>query len=101
MEFGRAITVGNMATQFETYDQIADQVRDLVRFHLGMTFINDYVKVVNIMPAAAVSKIANRYINPTHTAVVVVGDRKTIELPLRAANVGPVLIVDAQGNPAR
>jgi zinc protease len=99
MEFGRAVTVGNMATRFETFDQIADQVRDLARFHLGMTFINDYVKVVNVMPAAAVSKIAARYINPTHTAVVVVGDRKTIELPLRAANIGPVLIVDAQGKP--
>jgi predicted Zn-dependent peptidase len=91
------VTVGNLATRFETFDSIATQVAALARDHLPMTFINDYVKYVNLMPATEVSKIAARYINPTHTAVVVVGDRKTIELPLRAANIGPVVIVDAQG----
>jgi predicted Zn-dependent peptidase len=97
MEFARAVTVGNMATRFETFDAIANQVASMARDHVPMTYINDYVKYVNLMPAAEVSKIAARYINPTHTAVVVVGDRKTIEIPLRAANIGPVVIVDAQG----
>jgi zinc protease len=99
--FGRAVTVGNMATRFETFDAIANQVAAMARDHLPMSFIDDYVRRINVTSAAEASKIVARYLNPDHTAVVVVGDRKTIELPLRAANIGPVVIVDANGKSIR
>lgn len=97
MSFARSVTAGNLATRLETYDAVANQVAQLVRDHLPMTFIDTYAAVINAVPAAAANAIAKRYINPEHTAIVVVGDRKTIELPLRAANIGAVLIVDATG----
>jgi predicted Zn-dependent peptidase len=99
LEFGRAITVGNMATRFETYDAIANQVGSQARDHLPMTFIDDYVRHINATPASEATRIAERYLNPTHTVIVVVGDRKTIEAPLRATSLGPVVIVDATGRP--
>lgn len=97
VEFGRSITVGNLATRLETFDQVANYVAQLTRDHLPMSFPNLYVQVMNAVPAAAATAIAKRYLNPDHTAIVVVGDRKTIELPLRAANIGTVIPVDANG----
>jgi zinc protease len=97
IEFGRSITVGNLATQLETFDAIANRIVQLTRDHLPMTFTDDYVRYINMVSPAGASLIAARYLNPTHTAIVVVGDRKTIELPLRAANIGQVIPVDATG----
>ena len=34
-----------------------------------------------------------------NTVVVIVGDRKVIEPGLKAANIGPVIVVDEKGNP--
>jgi zinc protease len=99
VEFGRALTVGNLATRYETFDAIANQVALMARDHLPTTFVDEYVRRVNGTSAAAATRIVGRYLGPDQTAIVVVGDRKTIEQPLRAANLGPVVIIDASGKP--
>jgi hypothetical protein len=43
--------------------------------------------------------VAQQYINPGSLAVVIVGDRKSIEPALKAINVGPVVIRDISGQP--
>jgi zinc protease len=40
--------------------------------------------------AAEVQRVAQKYIQPDRLAVVVVGDRKTIEPGIRALNLGPI-----------
>jgi zinc protease len=97
--FGRSVTVGNLATRYETFDALADRVAFLSRDHLPMSFIDEYVRHINATSAADASKAIAKYLTPDRTAIVVVGDRKTIEAPLRAANIGPVVIVDANGKP--
>lgn len=99
LAFGRAVTTGNLATRLETFDAVATQLLLLVRDHLPMTYINDYVTGISAVTAQSASAAAKRYLTPDRTAVVVVGDRKSIEAPLRAANIGPVVVVDAAGKP--
>jgi hypothetical protein len=43
--------------------------------------------------AAAVQGVVEKYIQPDKMAVVVVGDLKVIEAPVRALNLGPVRVV--------
>jgi hypothetical protein len=50
---------------------------------------------------ADVAGVAQQYINPDSLAVVIVGDRKTIEAGLKATNVGPIAIRDISGQPAQ
>ena len=38
-------------------------------------------------------RVAKTYLLMDHLAVVIVGDRATIEAPVRATNLGPVTIV--------
>ncbi len=48
-----------------------------------------------------VVRVARRYVDNDHLVIVIVGDRSTIEGPLRATRVAPIVITDVEGNPAQ
>jgi hypothetical protein len=43
-------------------------------------------------------RVAKKYIDLDHLAIVIVGDRTTIEAPLKATGVAPVVLLDIDGN---
>ncbi|HEX5069457.1 MAG TPA: pitrilysin family protein [Vicinamibacterales bacterium] len=45
-----------------------------------------------------VVRVAKKYIDLDHLAIVIVGDRSTIEAPLKATNIAPIVIADMDGN---
>ena len=47
------------------------------------------------MTAADVKRVADKYIQPDKLAVVIVGDRKTIEPTVKALNLGPLTLIGA------
>jgi len=51
------------------------------------------VRNIQAVTSAAVQKAAGTYIQPKRFAVVVVGDRKTIEPGIRALNLAPVRVL--------
>ena len=64
---------------------------------------NDYYQTYanNI---AAVTKedlmrVAKRYVDIKHLAIVIVGDRAKIEEPLKATGIAPITHIDIEGNP--
>jgi hypothetical protein len=61
------------------------------------TYYNDYVNGIGRVTTADVASAAKRYVDASHTIIVVVGDRGLIEAPLRAANIAPIVIVDENG----
>jgi len=48
---------------------------------------------------ADVQRVARQYIDPDKLAIVIVGDRKSIEPTLRATKLGDVVVVDIAGRP--
>ncbi len=50
--------------------------------------------------SADVVRVAKQYLDLDHLAIVIVGDRKAIEEPLRAAKVAPIAHLDIEGSPA-
>jgi hypothetical protein len=44
-------------------------------------------------------RVAKRYIDLNHLAIVIVGDRAKIEGPLKATEIAPIAIVDIEGIP--
>jgi len=95
--FGRSVTAGNLAARLETFDSIANQLARMTSDHVGMSYLDGYVRGVYAATPAEVGRAAAHYFDPAHTAIVIVGDRKRIEAPLREANIAPVVIVDANG----
>ncbi|HEY9226175.1 MAG TPA: hypothetical protein VIP11_05980, partial [Gemmatimonadaceae bacterium] len=95
--FGKAAMVGSLLTRIETIDEVANRLNLLARDALPANFYDDYVRGMNRVTAAEVGAAAAKTIDPAHTAIVVVGDRKQVEPALRASGLAPVVIVDQFG----
>ncbi len=84
---------------FETTQQIASELIPVAQYGLPLDYFNNYVQNIEAITQADVNRVAQQYINPGVLAVVIVGDRKTIEQGLRSTNVGPVEIRSMSGQP--
>jgi predicted Zn-dependent peptidase len=80
-------------SEFETSRQISGQLEELLTYKLPETYYATYVPNVQAVTAAQVQLAATKYILPGRFAVVIVGDRKAIEAPVRALNLGPVKVM--------
>jgi zinc protease len=80
---------------FETTTGMAAQLIDLVVYGLQESFFNEYVPKIQAVTAADVQRVARQHIQPDRVIVVIAGDLKSIEAPIRAAKLGPVTIVTA------
>jgi len=78
---------------FETTADMSRRLEDLVLFHLPEDYYSKYIDNIQAVTAADVQRVAQKYILPNRFAVVVVGDRKTIEPGIRALNLAPIKIM--------
>jgi predicted Zn-dependent peptidase len=79
--------------EFETIGDLSSRLEELVTYGLPDTYFARYVDSIQAVTSAAVQKAAATYVQPTRFAVLVVGDRKIIEAPIRALNLGPVNVM--------
>ncbi|HZJ01672.1 MAG TPA: pitrilysin family protein [Gemmatimonadaceae bacterium] len=89
----------SMPSDFETTQQIANQLIPVVLYGLPLDYYNNYVGNIESITQADVQRVAKQYINPASLAIVIVGDRKNIEPGLKAVNAGPITIRDFFGQP--
>ncbi len=84
---------------FETTQQIAAALVPVAQYGLPLEYYNSYVQNVEAVTQADVARVGQQYISPGSLAIVIVGDRKTIESGLKSLNVGPISIRDISGQP--
>jgi zinc protease len=63
-------------------------------------YYQQYTKAIRAITADDVVRVAKKYLDLDHLAIVVVGDRKAVEEPLRGTKVAPIAHLDIEGNPA-
>ena len=76
--------------EFETTGDMARKLEELVVYNLPEATFSNFVPSVTAVTAADLQRAAARFIQPEKMAVVVVGDLKVIEAPIRALNLGPI-----------
>jgi len=76
--------------EFETTGDMARKLEELVIYNLPEATFSNFVPGVTAVTAADLQRAAARFIQPEKMAVVVVGDLKAIEGPIRALNLGPI-----------
>lgn len=86
-----------MPGDFETTQQIASQLVPVVLYNLPLNYYNEYISNIERVSAADVQRVARQYIDPSSLAIVIVGDRKSIEAGLKAVNPGPISVRDFFG----
>jgi predicted Zn-dependent peptidase len=79
-------------SDFATISDLTARLEEMAVYKLPDTYFTQYIPTVQAVSAAAVQRAAMTYIQPDKFAVVVAGDRKTIEAGVRALNLGPVTI---------
>src|SRR3954464_6016677 len=82
---------------FETTQQIAAALVPVALYGLPLDYYNNYVQSIEAVTQTDVARVAQQYINPGSLAILIVGDRKTIEQGLKATNVGPISIRNMTG----
>jgi zinc protease len=79
--------------EFETTGDMARKLEELVAYNLPEETFATFVAAVSKVSSADLQRLAARYIQPDKMAVVIVGDRKSIEGPIRELNLGPITFV--------
>jgi len=65
-------------------------VESLVVYGLADDYYSTYMSAIRAVGPGDVRRVSEQYLQPDHLAIVVVGDRKTVEPPLKALNVGEI-----------
>ena len=72
------------------------------RAHLSFTHSAldaDYAAKVNAVTREDLVRAAKQYIDTDHLNLVIVGDRASIEGPLKATGIAPIQVLDVDGRP--
>lgn len=83
--------------RFETIDDVVRRVGELVLYDVPLDFWSGYVSGVESVDAAGVEAVSADWLRTDGMAIVIAGDRQTIEEPLRALGLGPVVVLGASG----
>jgi predicted Zn-dependent peptidase len=78
---------------FESTGDISRRLEDMIIYRLPDDYFSKYVQNIEGVTAADAQRVARQYLHPDSMAVIVVGDRKTIEPGIRALNLGPITVL--------
>ncbi len=84
--------------QWETMSAVANSIGDIVQFGLPDDYFDTYSQRVRALGLDGVNGAAEKVVHPGSLVWVVVGDREKIEPGIRALNLGPITVLDADGN---
>ena len=97
LDYNKQSLIRRFPSGFETVGAMSNQLANLVVYGLADTYFNDYIGKVNAVTIDDVNRVANKYLDPSRMAIVIVGDRKVIEPGLKELGM-PITILDSDGN---
>ncbi len=98
LDYNKQSLIRRYPSGFETVGAISNQLSNLVTYGLPDSYFNEYISKVNSVTIADVDRVAKKYLDPSKMAIVIVGDRKTIEPGLKDLGYS-ITILDSDGKP--
>jgi predicted Zn-dependent peptidase len=83
---------------FASVSSISGALSSLWTQGLPDTYYQQYGAAVAAVTKDDVVRVAKQYIDLAHLNIVIVGDRATIEGPLKATGIAPIVVLDGEGN---
>jgi zinc protease len=80
--------------RFESLDDVVGRLSELVLYGVPLDFYSGYVAGVEAVDARETLAVASEYLRTSGMAIVIAGDRASIEEPLRALGLGPVVVLE-------
>ena len=95
---GQTLTLSG---RWETLGALGSSVAEIVQYDLDDDYYQRYAGEVTALDTDRVARAAGEIVRPDNVVWVVVGDLSQIEDRVRALNLGPVSVIDADGNVVR
>ena len=89
--------VQSLPERFASVRSVGYTIQELVTDGLPDTYFQQYGAAVMKVTKDDVVRVARKYIDMEHLAIVIVGDRATIEAPLKATGIAPIVLLDIEG----
>jgi zinc protease len=101
LKMAKDALVQRLPGSFASISGIGGAIATLLMQGLPETYYQQYGAAVAAVTKADVQRVAGKYLDLDHLAIVIVGDRASIEGPLKATGFGPVVSLDIDGNPPK
>jgi len=95
----KAAMIQGLPDRFAAVNAINGAITDLLVQGLPEDYYQKFTQNISAVTKEDVIRVAKQYIDLDHLAIVIVGDRATIEAPLQATKIAPVVVLDIDGNP--
>ncbi len=91
LETAQSYLVGHLALEFETSDNVASKVLELIQDGLPLDYWNHYPDKIQALTTDAVGAAAQRYFDTNHDVIVLVGNISDFKKDLK--KLGPVRVI--------
>jgi len=99
IEQGKESLIQGLVRRFESVGATGSSISGIYVQDLPDTYFQDYAKNVSAVTADDLTRVAKKYIDLDHLNMIIVGDRATIEEPLRKTGIAPIVVLDINGKP--
>jgi zinc protease len=95
----KASLVQSLPANFASVSGVNNSVASIYTQGLPEDYYKQFATAIGAVTKDDVVRVAQKYIDPDHLAIVIVGDRSRIEGPLSATKIAPIIWLDVDGNP--
>jgi len=92
-------TTLSLPGNWETAGAVAGSLAQMVRYGYEDDYWDTYAERVRALSLEDITEAAEKYVDPDRLVWVVVGDRERIEDEVRSLEIGPVTLLDENGDP--
>lgn len=96
---GKESLVQSLPALFASVASIRGAIAGLYVDNLPETYYQDFAAKINAVSSDDLVRVARKYIDLDHLNIVIVGDRATIDEPLRKLGIAPIVYLDIEGKP--
>jgi zinc protease len=93
--------IASFPSSVQTVQGLMGRLNDVVVYGLPLDYYTTYRERLAAVTPTDVSRVGSSVLKPDNLTIVVVGDLKSIEQPVRALNLGAVEVWDIDGNKVR
>lgn len=99
LQVAKNVTIGNFAISLEQPQTLANLASNISRYNLPSDFYNNFAANIDKITKEDILQMARKYLKPTQTYLLVVGDKDVILKDLKELDAdGKVEIYDVDGN---
>jgi zinc protease len=97
MQMAHDTLIQRLPSQFSSVSAIGATITSLYVQELPADYYQNYAKAIRAVTREDVLGVAKKYIDLDHLNIVIVGDRASIEAPLKATGIAPIVLLDQEG----